>query len=142
MMRSIEQCKPSGNPKKKRAGIGMPATLYLQRFGDVLLRAFGEYPYHVGSSLTGQTWRDVDVRIMLDAAKYAAMGFGDPKQPHQNEKWCAYVMAFSALGREMTGLPIDFQIQETDNANAEYARREHQRSALICFTLVRQNANK
>jgi len=134
------ECRPSGNPEKKRAGIGMPATLYLQRFGDVLFRAFGEYPYHVGSSLTGETWRDVDIRIMLDAEEYKAMGFGDPKQPHMNERWCAYVMAFSALGREMTGLPIDFQIQETNTANQEFPNS--QRSCLILFSIVRQDANK
>jgi hypothetical protein len=136
------ECKPSGNPEKKRAGIGMPATLYLQRFGDLLFRVFGEYPYHVGSSLTGETWRDVDIRIMLDAQKYEAMGFGDPSRPHDNECWCAYVMAFSALGREMTGLPIDFQIQETETANKDFGRAGHARSALIRFTLVRQEANK
>lgn len=118
----------------------MPATLYLQRFGDLLFRAFGEVPYHVGSSLTGATWRDVDIRIMFDAEQYQARGFGDPKKPHENERWCAYVMAFSALGREMTGLPIDFQIQETNTANAEFEGGA--RSCLITFTIVRQNANK
>lgn len=131
--------KESGNPEKKRAGIGMPTTLYLQQFGDLLFHAFGHYPYHVGSSLTGATWRDVDVRVMLDKEEYAAMGFGDPKRPHENEKWCAYVMAFSALGRQMTGLPIDFQIQETDTANADYARPEHQRSALILCAIRKSN---
>lgn len=131
--------KPTGNPEKKRAGIGMPATLYLQQFGDLLYHAFGEYPYHVGSSLTGATWRDVDVRVMLDKEKYAAWGFGDPKKCHENEKWCAFVMAFSALGRQMTGLPIDFQIQETDTANATYSRPEHPRSALILCALRRSN---
>lgn len=129
--------KPSGNPKKKRAGIGMPATLHLQYFGDLLFHAFGEYAYHVGSSLNGKTWRDVDVRIMLDKGIYATMGFGDPKRPQENDRWCAYVMAFSELGRKVTGLPIDFQIQETDTANADYPH--HHRSSLIMCAVRRAN---
>lgn len=133
------QCKPSGNPAKDRAGIGMPATLYLQDFGLVLFDAFGEMAYHVGSSLTGATWRDVDVRVMLDKAEYAAMGLGDPKQQHENPKWVAMSMAFSLLGQKMTGLPIDFQIQETETANAEF---DSPRSALLVGILRRQNRKK
>jgi hypothetical protein len=123
MNEEVTQCRPSGNPEKKRAGIGMPATLYLQEFGKIA--------YHVGSSLTSETWRDVDVRIMLDAEKYKAWGLGDPKNPHANCKWVALTMAFSELGRKMTGLPIDFQVQETEWANNEYRSDvKHQRSAL------------
>jgi len=133
----VEECRPTGNPAKARAGIGMPATLYLQQFGDVLFHVFGEYAYHVGSSLTKPTWRDVDVRVMLDREQYESMGFGDPKKPFYNERWCAYIMAFSELGRKMTGLPIDFQIQETDTANADYAGDEHCRSCLILHAVRR-----
>lgn len=139
--RQTAECKPSGNPEKRRSGIGMPATLYLQQFGDTLFHAFGEFAYHVGSSLTQPTWRDVDVRVMLDAGHYAEMGFGDPKRPHENERWCAYTMAFSLLGRHMTGLPIDFQIQETETANADYPRKEDQRSALVLHA-IRRSAEK
>lgn len=128
------ECRPSGNPEKKTPGVGMPASLYLQQFGELLFEAFGEVAYHVGSSLNGATWRDVDVRIMLDGERYKAMGFGDPKRPHENPRWCAYVMAFSTLGRQITGLPIDFQIQERDTANAE---NDHPRSALILYQVRR-----
>lgn len=134
MKTQIAPCRPTGNAKKARSGIGMPETLYLQEFGDMLYHAFGEHPYHVGSSLTGATWRDVDVRVMMNAEKYAAMGFGDPKSPHNNARWCSYAMAFSALGRQMTGLPIDFQVQETDTANAEHRTP---RSALILCSIRR-----
>lgn len=124
-------CRPSGNPKKTAPGVGMPTSLYLQQFGDLLWAAFGEIPYQVGSSLTAAIWRDVDVRVMLPPDKYKAMGFGDPKSTHRNKCWRAHVMAFSALGRQMTGLPIDFQIQEINTANAEYDGR---RSALFTPT--------
>jgi len=142
METEIQTCKPSGNPEKKRAGIGMPATLYLQDFGDLVFQVFGEIPYHVGSSLMGETWRDVDVRVMLDPEKYAAMELGDPKDPHQNARWCAYVKAFSLLGRQMTGLPIDFQIQERDHANADFGQREHHRSALVVGVMRRQKKDE
>lgn len=65
----------------------------------------------------GPGWRDVDVRLMLDDEVYEAMGFGDPKRPHDNARWVAFTLAFTELGRKMTGLPIDFQIQQTSRAN-------------------------
>ena len=130
----LASCKPSGNPEKTRAGIGMPFTLYLQDFGLVLWDTFAETPYHVGSSLTGALWRDVDVRVMLEADRYEAMGLGDSEHPHENARWCAYTKAFSLLGQKMTGLPIDFQLQETETANKQYS---HARSALILGVMRR-----
>lgn len=134
----LDSCVPSGNPEKKRAGIGMPATLYLQQFGDVIVQAFGEYPYHVGSFLTESTWRDVDVRLMLSDEQYASWGFGDPEYPHHNAKWCAFCAAFSELGRRMTGLPIDFQVQDTTTANIKHDKH---RSSLMMVEYRRKYPN-
>ena len=101
-------------------GVGMPQALLLQRFGQLIKDAFGETPYQVGSSLESKTgWRDVDVRVILSDADYERLGFGDPVNPHCNAKWVALVLAFSTLGREMTGLPIDFQIQQQTLANKQ-----------------------
>ena len=98
----------------------MPQMLYLNEFGSQVWAAFGTPPYHVGSSLHGKKWRDVDVRLMLDDEKYDAM-FGAPHvNEHSCDKWVALCMAFSELGRKMTGLPIDFQIQRSTQANAKY----------------------
>lgn len=133
------QNRPSGNADKKTGGVGMPAFLFLQQFGDVIFAAFGEIPYHVGSSVFGHVWRDVDVRVMLSKEQYEAMGFGDPKDQHQSLRWVAFVQAFSLLGQEMTGLPIDFQIQETDAANLEF---KGDRSALISGCMLRQKREK
>lgn len=114
--------------RKASPGIGMPATLYLNQFGSVVWDAFGHPPYHVGSSLPGgTTWRDVDVRLILPDDEYEAMGLGDPGRAHHNAKWVALTMAFSALGRQMTALPIDFQIQQQTHANA---KNDGQRSAI------------
>lgn len=112
--------------------VGMPDTLRLEQFGIMLYAAFGEVPYHVGSSAKEKRgWRDVDVRLMLPDERYAEMGFGDPEYPHRNARWVAYCLAFSELGKHMTGLPIDFQIQQTTYANERFtAKSGHSRSAL------------
>lgn len=135
----VQEARPSGNPDKATVGVGMPANLYLHEFGRLLFAAFGAVPYHVGSSLAGKAWRDVDVRVLLDAAQYKAMGLGEPGREHENLKWCALTMAFSELGRKMTGLPIDFQLQEASWANAKY---DGQRSALVMGQLRSQAAEK
>jgi hypothetical protein len=117
-------------------GVGMPADLYLHEFGSQVWAAFGEPPYHVGSSLTLKSgWRDVDVRLILPDDAYAALEIGKPNLPRQNGKWVALCMAFSALGRHMTGLPIDFQIQQLTRANDDYPRAEHPRSSLGIIAL-------
>ena len=118
-------------------GVGMPATLALDRFGYVISSIFGEIPYHVGSSMGGKeaaNWRDVDVRLILSDERYAAMGFGDPAYPHNSERWCIIAEYLSNLGRDMTGLPIDFQIQQQTHANAT---ESGPRSALGCSYQLR-----
>ena len=146
MTEDLQECRPTGNPEKQgRSGIGMPAMLHLEDFGDIIFAAYGEWPYHVGSSLMGTTWRDVDVRLILDDEKYASMGFGKPGEEHENARWVAHVKAFSLLGRQMTGLPIDFQIQQQTYANEHFGHKEGQhrcRSSLIMGALRRQNWTK
>lgn len=108
---------------KKHQGtyIGMPEGLWLHEFGSVVWDAYGHPPYLVGSALRTTDYRDVDVRLLLPDEEYAAMFPGcDPKQPNWNGKWSAHVRAFSELGRRMTGLRIDFQIQQQTQANLDY----------------------
>lgn len=101
---------------------------WLQEFGEVCHAYWGEVAYHVGSSLAQKDgWRDVDVRVMLDDEVYLRE-FGDPARQHQNPKWVAATLAWSALGRQMTGLPVDFQVQQRTAANTEFP---HHRSALL-----------
>lgn len=110
--------------------VGMPQALWLDEFGSQVWAAFGEIPYHVGSSLRDKSWRDVDVRLLLADEVYAQMGLGDPEATHRNEKWVALCLAFSALGKQMTGLPIDFQIQQQTWANSKFKIPENPRSAI------------
>lgn len=99
----------------------MPAALKLNEFGSQVWAAFGTNPYLVGSALESKGWRDVDVRVILDDEEYEKMGLGDPIDTHRNGKWVALVLAFSELGKQMTGLPIDFQIQQQTYANKAFS---------------------
>jgi hypothetical protein len=104
----------------------MPAGIWLNKFGAIVSDFFGHTAYQVGSSLDRKDWRDVDVRIILPDDEYEAM-FGAIRN-YTNPKVAAITLAFSALGQAMTGLPIDFQIQQQSRANDTYPGP---RSALI-----------
>ena len=102
-------------------GVGMPQALLLQQFGNYAGDAFGHTPYHVGSSLKNKDgWRDVDVRVLIPDDEYAAMGLGEPGFEHNSPRWRAVTLAWSAFGKALTGLPIDFQLQQLSHANAKY----------------------
>lgn len=118
-------------------GVGMPQEIQLRQFGTFLYDAFGEMAYHVGSSLRQKDgWRDVDVRVMLEDAEYARMELGEPNRPQENARWVAVVLAWSTFGRVLTGLPIDFQLQQRSAANAEFTREKGcARSALFDISL-------
>ena len=122
-------------------GVGMPAAMHLEDFARKVREAFPEsvWLFHVGSSLKRKRgWRDVDVRLMMDEADYEAYGFGDPRYAQTNPRWCAMCMAFSALGKQMTGLPIDFQIQQTSYANEKFPGAGN-RSAIGHFHLIERD---
>lgn len=111
-------------------GVGMPADLKLHEFGRHLWGFFGEIPYQVGTSVLNKTFRDVDIRIILPDDRWDAMGFGPSDDVHRNPAWVSICLAFSSLGREMTGLPIDFQVQRMTEANRDYPGH---RSAICNF---------
>jgi hypothetical protein len=117
----------------------MPAALLLEQFAKAVCDAFGEIPYQVGSSLQTTAWRDVDVRLILSDEAYEAWGFGNPDRTHEEPKWVAFTLAFSALGKAMTGLPIDFQIQQQTHANKSY---EGGRSALGILRELRESRRR
>lgn len=101
-------------------GVGMPGVLHLNAFGREIDEAFGHLPYLVGSAAVGKVWRDVDVRLMLPDEEFDAL-FPDYVQPGRCDgKWSLLCAAISELGKLRTGLPIDFQIQRTTEANSRY----------------------
>lgn len=107
----------------------MPAGIWLTKFGVIVADYFGETCYHVGSSLTTKDWRDVDVRLILPDDEFETR-FGKGATSETHPKLSAITLAFAALGKAMTGLPIDFQIQSMSHANERYP---DMRSALIEF---------
>lgn len=106
----------------------MPAGIWLQKFGTIVADYFGHVAYQVGSSLVGKGWRDVDVRLILPDEEFAASFGSVHASAIGDRKLAAITLAFAALGKEMTGLPIDFQIQPQTWANDRYPAN---RSALI-----------
>lgn len=99
----------------------MPASLKLGHFAREVHEAFGHSPYLVGSALRGKKWRDVDVRLILPDEDYAWWFGGPPSSPRcLNLRWNAFCLAFATRGREITGLPIDFQIDQQTEANEKY----------------------
>lgn len=109
-------------------GVGMPHALYLDIFGRIVHGAFGEYPYLVGSATSGKQWRDVDVRLILGDEDYARL-IGDVQHEAANPRWQSFNLAYASLGKQLTGLPIDFQIQQRTDANTKFPQQT--RHALI-----------
>lgn len=142
-------------------GVGMPHLMKLNEFGSQVWNVFGRAPLLVGTALTSKKWRDVDVRLVLPDAEYVALfdakderpgPFADSYDPIENAarehwnadthkcgKWVGLCLAFSALGKEMTGLPIDFQIQPESTANMLHPPEENPRYRLG-FTPLRMRA--
>lgn len=98
---------------------GMPQGIWLNKFGVIVEQVFGHAPYQVGSSLKTKDWRDVDVRLILPDDEYDAM-FGKQRLNYVDPKLAGLTLAFSALAKEMTGLPVDFQFQRQTHANKVY----------------------
>lgn len=123
MADELEQLRGERVPKPRKPvdiGTGMPATTHLEAFGQCLRDAFGAMPYHVGSSIHGKAWRDVDVRIMLDDDRFDALFPGYATWRQRDAWWSLVCSAISELGRQRTGLPIDFQVQRTTDANEKF----------------------
>ena len=100
-------------------GVGIPAGLLLHAWGLSLNKCFDSIPYHVGSSLYGKQWRDVDVRVILEDDEWEHW-FGQRLGAKQcNARWSAICTAFSLWGERVTGLPIDFQVVRRSDVTQE-----------------------
>ena len=71
---------------------------------------------------------ELEQEIFSDDEKFEQM-FGSIESSEVNPKLAAVTLAFAALGKQMTGMPIDFQIQTASHANSVYGSRP--RSALV-----------
>ena len=79
-----------------------------------LIRAAFGPPYLVGSAESGEAYRDVDVRLILDDETFDAVC-------SRKARWELLSLAIGEWLRARTGLPIDFQIQRQTEANAKHA---------------------
>ena len=79
---------------------------------SLIRRAFGRPPYLVGTAGygTAESYRDVDVRLILDDDKFDALC-------STRERWELLSLSIGAYLRERTGLPVDFQVQRMTEAN-------------------------
>lgn len=90
---------------------------HLDQACQLIGKAFGgEHPYLVGTAGVGgaESYRDVDVRLMLDAEEFAA---ACPTR----ERWELLCLSIGAYLSSRTSLPIDFQVQRADEANARFS---------------------
>ena len=108
-------------PRPTLVGVGSPAAICLDKWGIELRDLFGTTAYLVGSAGHGKTWRDVDVRVMLEEVEFVDwFGSVRPASVSMNRRWQVLCRALSLDGARITGLPIDFQVQERNDANERY----------------------
>lgn len=99
--------------KVRASYLTVPELFRLDACCTSLFHAFGSPPYLVGSTLSRPDYRDVDVRLMLPDDRFGQMF------PNQY----AHLLLNAAVSdwlRAQTGLPIDFQFQDTTKTNAEH----------------------
>lgn len=105
----------------KRANyIAAPHYFNLNQACRTLTEAFGFNVYLVGSALTTRDHRDVDVRCILPDEHYARLFPGLSGNPSLNALWSVMCSSISLWLSQATGLPVDFQIQQQTEANAEF----------------------
>lgn len=97
--------------------VGGPQYVRLRMFGAMLVSVFDDMAYLVGSAASSKSWRDVDVVVMVCPEKFYKWAGAHGAR---GEKWRILCLAFSALGAEITGLPIDFKLQEVADANLRH----------------------
>ena len=116
--------------------VAAPEFFKLNQACELINKAFGSFGcYHVGSSIKRRDYRDVDVRLILSDEEYDAMFRCNGTGEWVDARWSLMCVSISVWLREVTGLPIDFQIQRFTQANKDYPRMEDQpRHPLGIFT--------
>lgn len=99
----------------RNIALDIAAVRLLDDWGKALRSAFPTAfgPYHVGSSFKGAgTWRDVDVRIILPDPDFDCLAaIIRPRRLN---------LMLTLWGRQVTGLPVDCQVQAQSWANEKY----------------------
>ncbi len=98
----------------RRCGLSTAQLARLDHACRIIDAAFGEPPYLVGSANDRNDFRDVDVRLILADAEFDAM-FGGREQ-----FWGLFCLAVTYYLAEVSGLPVDFQVQRRTEANEKH----------------------
>lgn len=85
----------------------------LKDFAPLVCDLFNdEMVYQVGTSVSSDSYRDVDLRVMLTAKDFKTLQtLVDIDRLN---------MVVSLWGQKVTGLPIDFQVQDVEWANKKH----------------------
>lgn len=98
----------------------------LNAWAEKVREMFHAAPYLVGSALERPDFRDVDVRLLLWADPEVA---GSVKRTYDRLATSVSIehlnLAVSLWGQKVTGLPIDFQVQQAESANEDFTGRRH-----------------
>ena len=104
--------------KKRATFLDVTEKLRLSDWAEHVVPMFGgEVPYLVGSVLDDPNYRDVDIRLILDDDAFARLS------ALIDVRRLGFVV--SLWGQQVTGLRIDFQIQEQTTANEEFKGPRH-----------------
>jgi hypothetical protein len=117
-----------GEAVSKPCYIGAPACFALEMACRDICAAFDGYGcYVVGSALARPDWRDVDIRFIMEDAKFAELFPLAGLHWEHDSRWLLLTVSISEHLSKRTGLPIDFQFQPQTHANE---RHEGQRNAV------------
>lgn len=126
--------EPVTAPWKRANYVPAPHFYNLNQACVLLNTALGDYGcYLVGSSIERRDYRDVDVRFIMEDGAYDRL-FRDPEAGYLNALWSLMCTSISLWLKQVTDLPIDFQIQRMTQANREHSRKDgHDRQPLGVF---------
>jgi hypothetical protein len=79
--------------------------------------AFDTPPYLVGSALERARFRDVDLRTILPDDEWDALFADKPRL------WSLCCLSVSHYLTDLTGLPVDYQVQRRTEANEKFGGR-------------------
>lgn len=101
------------------SALSPPVLFRLDHACKPIAEAFGHQPHLVGSvqERKASALSDVDVRLILPDDEYDALNLTPPLRTLLD-------LALGAFLREMTGLPIDFQIQRMTEANLRHPGKQ------------------
>lgn len=116
--------RPVPSKPKRHTQLGPAEVRLLDDWGKALRSAFPDAfgAYLVGSSITRADWRDIDVRIILPDDAFDRLA--SAVMPRRLN------LMLTLWGRQVTGLPIDCQVQPQRLATERYPLPQHPRNPL------------